>query len=142
MKQVFFTLLTVCLFGAGLAIKCHQCDSNKDKNCENLVLKEAVGERPAVLREDYAKECPARATYCRKIDQNIQGEYSVIRQCGYDDTNEKRDAKSCYSTILQEYNTNVCQCDTDLCNSGFVSSSSTVLTLVAAIVSAVVMRHF
>ena len=43
----------------------------------------------------------------------VRGDERVIRSCGW----ERDDKRKCYATVLEEYNTYVCQCDEDGCNS-------------------------
>ena len=54
------------------------------------------------------------------IGQHVEGEEdneaSVIRTCGKSVT-EKYPVNECYTTVLEEYNTEVCSCSEDGCNS-------------------------
>ncbi len=68
----------------------------------------------------------------------MRGDVRIIRKCGWEEY--KND---CYKTVLEEYNTYVCQCKHDGCNGastlgGFGSSGLFSLTL--AIVTATVAR--
>ena len=44
----------------------------------------------------------------------VRGDERVIRGCGYEEDPKGRD---CYTTVLEEYNTEVCMCNEDGCNS-------------------------
>jgi hypothetical protein len=43
----------------------------------------------------------------------VRGDERVIRSCGW----EKHEKGDCYSTVLEEYNTYVCACYEEGCNS-------------------------
>jgi len=79
---------------------------------------------------DFLKDCPANTAgkehFCRKIYQNVRGDERVIRSCGWVKDDRERD---CYSTVLEEYNTDVCACKTDGCNSATTSSISVIAVL-------------
>ena len=44
----------------------------------------------------------------------VRGDVRIIRGCGYEEDPKGRD---CYTTVLEEYNTEVCACKEDGCNS-------------------------
>lgn len=44
----------------------------------------------------------------------VRGDERIIRGCGYEEDPKGRD---CYTTVLEEYNTEVCACKDDGCNS-------------------------
>jgi len=128
-------LVLLALIPAGSdAIKCHQCSSYKDADCADPFF---FPDQPEVPKTNqYLQECkddsdPTKEFFCRKIYQNVRGDERVIRSCGWE-RDEKRD---CYATVLEEYNTYVCQCDKDGCNSASmfsVSSLAVMSTLVLA----------
>jgi len=116
----FFLIFTVIATTYGL--KCHQCNSHDDETCNDPFTK------------DTPTECPADGntyTICRKIYQYIRDEPSVIRSCGYEKW-DKYDG-DCYTTVLEEYNTEVCSCAEDGCNgtSGLSPLSLFSVTLMA-----------
>merc|ERR1712203_434626 len=81
--------------------------------------------------DEFLVTCPAddgKEYFCRKIYQNVRGDERIIRGCGYEEDPKGRD---CYTTVLEEYNTEVCACKEDGCN------SATGFSLSAALVSAV-----
>ena len=47
----------------------------------------------------------------------VRGDTRVIRGCGYETEGDKKTDSNCYTTVLEEYNTEVCACNTDGCNS-------------------------
>jgi len=117
-------VLLMMLVQQGAGLKCHQCSSKTDPDCDDPFYYE---DNPGVVKtEKYLAECPAddgnEYTLCRKIFQNVRGEQRVIRSCGW----EKDENKDCYSTVLEEYNTYVCQCFEDGCNSASMLSLSVV----------------
>merc|ERR1712131_157329 len=79
---------------------------------------------------EFIQECPndGKEYFCRKIYQNVRGDERVIRSCGW----EKNEKSDCYATVLEEYNTYVCQCNTDECNSASLSSLAVFSTLLMA----------
>jgi len=57
----------------------------------------------------------------------VRGDERVIRSCGWIKDERER---ACYSTVLEEYNTDVCACDDeDGCNSATTSSISVIAVL-------------
>merc|ERR1712088_259431 len=69
--------------------------------------------------------------FCRKIYQNVRGDERIIRSCAQ--VPDDRKDRNCYTTVLEEYNTIVCDCSNeDGCNSGntFKVSSLAVLSAV------------
>merc|ERR1712241_298066 len=71
--------------------------------------------------QKFLAECPAdgKEYFCRKIYQNVRGDERIIRGCGYEADPKGRD---CYTTVLEEYNTEVCACCADCCGSGLPAS--------------------
>ena len=43
----------------------------------------------------------------------VRGEEHIIRGCGYEDPK----GRDCYTTVAEDYNTEVCMCKDDGCNS-------------------------
>merc|ERR1712111_67948 len=83
-------------------------------------------------KEEYLQDCPENMVdpFCRKIYQNVRGDERVIRSCAT--VRDERTDRECYTTVLEEYNTEVCQCFDEACNSGnmFKVSSLAVLSAV------------
>jgi len=124
-------LVLLALVPAGSGIQCHQCSSHEDINCGDPFFYEDKPDVPKT--NEYLKDCPQddeREYYCRKIYQNVRGVERVIRGCGWEEQ-----TKDCYSTVLEEYNTYVCKCTKDGCNSASmfsISSLAVVSTLALA----------
>merc|ERR1719425_180344 len=103
-KLVFPAALLVlfCLIETGSTIKCHQCNSDKEPKVDTFL-----------------DECPENMVdpFCRKIYQNVRGDERIIRSCAQ--VPDDRKDRNCYTTVLEEYNTIVCDCSNeDGCNSG------------------------
>jgi len=131
------------LVAVGYAIKCHQCNSHVNPECAKY---DDIG---AYIGQGTLKDCPAGEKYCRKILQVVRDEESIIRTCGSEEHRKagediayspKKKGGFCYTTVMEEYNTEVCTCspefDEDGCNgaSAFsaVSALAAVLTAIAA----------
>jgi len=128
-------LVLLALIPAGSdAIQCHQCSSYEHADCADPFF---YPDSPTVPKTNkYLLPCEdendnTKDFFCRKIYQNVRGDERVIRSCGW----ERDDKRKCYATVLEEYNTYVCQCDEDGCNSASmfsVSSLAVMSTLVLA----------
>merc|ERR1712222_292906 len=103
--------LVLCLVETGSSIKCHQCNSYDSYHCADPFYYEDSPDTPKTL--EFLQDCPAdtadKTYFCRKIYQNVRGD----------------------ERVLEEYNTEVCACKEDGCN------SATGFSLSAALVSAV-----
>ena len=71
------------------------------------------GNKDQPKTREFIEPCPndGKEYFCRKIYQNVRGDVRIIRSCGYE-----KYKNDCYKTVLEEYNTYVCQCDEDGCN--------------------------
>jgi hypothetical protein len=128
-------LLLLCLVDSGSGLKCYQCNSYEQALCADPFTFKDNGD---VKSDDqFLLDCPAdtddKKHFCRKIYQNVRGDERVIRSCGWVEDERKRD---CYTTVLEEYNTEVCACAIEGCNSGTMSSIS-----VMAILSSVALGY-
>ncbi|KAF5296446.1 hypothetical protein FQR65_LT01433 [Abscondita terminalis] len=91
-------------------IKCYQCRSDDESNCDKL-------------EEDseYLGDCndSRHSVYCRKIFQKLSfPDYNVltiIRECAY----VHKSATSCYKSPWKDNNVITCECETDGCNKGY-----------------------
>jgi len=123
-------LLVLCMVETGSSIKCHQCNSYDSYHCADPFYYEDSPDKPKTM--EFLLDCPAdtpdKTYFCRKIYQNVRGDERVIRSCGWEEDDKGRE---CYTTVLEEYNTEVCACKEDGCN------SATGFSLSAALVSAV-----
>ena len=67
------------------------------------------------------------------ISVTVRDEESVVRSCGWEADKVDRE---CYTTVLEEYNTEVCSCNTDGCNSAdSVSSMSLATTVITGVLA-------
>jgi len=116
-------LVLLAVLPTGSGIQCHQCNSHTNSMCADPFFHE---DNPGVPKTtEFLKSCPTdREYYCRKIYQNVRGKERVIRGCGWEEQE-----KECYSTVLEEYNTYVCKCEEDGCNSGTMFSISSLAVL-------------
>jgi len=129
-------LLLLCLIDTGSSLQCHQCNSYEHAHCGDPYHHvDDVSKAPKT--QEYLNDCPddgIEYTFCRKIYQNVRGDERVIRSCGY--IPDEREDRDCYTTVLEEYNTLVCQCKLDGCNSASMFKVSTV-----AVASAVLLAY-
>merc|ERR1712172_135747 len=121
-KLVFpLTLLFLAtIIDSGSGLQCYQCNSYEDALCADPFFHDDLPGEQAAPKSgtDFLKDCPedtaGKEHFCRKIYQNVRGD------------ERQRD---CYSTVLEEYNTDVCACKTDGCNSATTSTISVIAVL-------------
>ena len=137
-KLLFSCVAVLLMFfvNQGTGLKCHQCSSKTDPDCDDPFYYEE--DNPGVVTtQKYLAECPAddgnEYTLCRKIIQNVHGESRVNRSCGW----EKEETRDCYLTVLELEYAFVCQCFEDGCNSASMFSLS-----LAGIVSTITLTYF
>jgi len=114
--------LLLALATLSYGMKCQVCNSHDDETCADPYT------------GSHLKDC-AEGEFCRKIYQNIRGEKSYIRSCGSEVT-EKYKLGDCYTTVLEEYNTEVCTCNNEEgCNGSTSVSPASIfsMTLMAAV---------
>lgn len=129
-------LLLFCFVDSGEGIKCYVCNSYEHALCADPFF-HLDGNDPenkeAKSGSDFEQDCPAdsagKTHFCRKIYQNVRGDERVIRSCGWVEDSRGRE---CYTTVLEEYNTEVCACKEGLCNTASVSTMS-VMTILSAV---------
>jgi len=122
----------------GTDLKCYQCSSYTDAQCADPFLEDSQGVNKAVKQnETFLKECDDKATMCRKIYQNVRGDERIIRSCGWELYKGKKEPL-CYKTVLEEYNTYVCQCFGNGCNGSSMLSVSVMAMLSAVFLAALV----
>jgi len=130
--------LLLAILDSGVGLQCYQCNSYEHALCADPFHFEdtmAVKSGSEFLKDCPANEAasdgkPAKNYFCRKIYQNVRGDERVIRSCGYIEDEKKR---KCYTTVLEEYNTEVCACPDPGCNSASMSSI-TVMTIISSVV--------
>jgi len=125
-------LLLLFAVASAQAFNCHQCNSNTEGQ-EDCASHEFGDEDGNALITGYLTACPSDGNdynKCRKIEQYIRGERSVIRTCGHHTSETKENYnKGCYTTVLEEYSTEVCSCEVEGCNGSSALSSSLVSVL-------------
>jgi len=125
-------LLLATIIDSGSGLNCYQCNSYEDALCADPFFHEGEGDEPGPAKSgtDFLMACPDDTTdkqhFCRKIYQNVRGDERVIRSCGWIKDERERE---CYSTVLEEYNTDVCACKEDGCNSATTSTISVIAVL-------------
>merc|ERR1711887_182967 len=125
-------LLLATIIDSGSGLNCYQCNSYEDALCADPFFHydENGEEAGPKSGNDFLKACPAdtadKEHFCRKIYQNVRGDERVIRSCGWIKDERERE---CYSTVLEGYNTDVCACKEDGCNSATTSSISVIAVL-------------
>lgn len=121
----------------GTDLKCYQCSSYEEAQCADPFLEDSQGNPVKQAMSKYLHACDEKAKFCRKIYQNVRGDERIIRSCGwelYKDVEEP----NCYKTVLEEYNTYVCQCFGSECNGSSMLSVSVMAMLSAVFLAALV----
>merc|ERR1712142_628758 len=126
-------LLLFCLIHASSPLQCFVCDLYDDAYCGDPFYHEDDYEYKRPKDPSLLKHCPPDIDwpFCKKMDQYNSGDERVIRSCGSVGNEREHD---CYTTVLEGYNTKVCEFYDDGCNSGNMFQVSTL-----AIVSAILM---
>ncbi|XP_017474042.1 PREDICTED: uncharacterized protein LOC108364742 [Rhagoletis zephyria] len=118
-KSVFISIAVIitifCSFIASVdAIRCHQCNSHLQEDCNALRL---ITPR-APLDDQFLEECSEPNMFCRKTVTTIEvsGENRVIRSCGKLESyvGEKKDY--CFDADNEGYKQTICTCYEDGCN--------------------------
>merc|ERR1712142_244092 len=127
-------LFLFCLIHVSSSLVCFQCNAHEEAHCSDVYHEDDYmrAKDPTQL-----KQCPSdiENPLCRKMYQYKSGEERVIRDCG--SVHDAIPDNGCYTTVLEGYNTEVCQCDNeDGCNSGNIFQVSTL-----AIVSATLLAY-
>jgi len=139
LRVLTFALCMFLAFDYGEGINCHVCNGMHQSQCDDpfghyaengdLINPDTFVSDcdDAAIKEKYG--IPAGgATMCRKIYQDVRGEVRVIRGCAWEENKKKEDPKNnCYKTVMEEYNTYVCTCDSDLCNGASITHVSALL---------------
>lgn len=140
-----FTSLLICgvmatTIAGVKALKCHQCTTYEHTQCGDPFYFDDGNPRS---EDKYLKDCPEDGknyTLCRKMYQNVRGDERVVRSCGWEQSySSDGEARDCYSTVLEEYNTYVCTCSGDGCN-GSTTSTISMISIVLAFVLAAVFK--
>jgi len=123
----------------GRDLKCYQCSSYDDAQCTDPFLEDSQQRSTkAEMDTKFLKPCENdQATFCRKIYQNVRGDERIIRSCGWELYKDVKEP-NCYKTVLEEYNTYVCQCFGEGCNGSSMLSVSVMAMLSAVFLAALV----
>lgn len=122
----------------GGELKCYQCSSYEDAQCNDPFLEDSQQRSTkAEMDEKFLQPCEEKATFCRKIYQNVRGDERIIRSCGWELYKDVAEP-NCYKTVLEEYNTYVCQCFGEGCNGSSMLSVSVMAMLSAVFLAALV----
>merc|ERR1712008_590771 len=105
-SKLVFPLAVLVLLGLvapGSGLMCHQCNSYENALCADPFSHE---DGQVKSNDEFLKECGDEQDYtmCRKVYQNVRDEVRVIRSCGWIPDSRNRE---CYTTVLEEYNTEV-----------------------------------
>ena len=125
-------ILALALFHTGEAIDCYQCNSYTDAGCDHPFDVEAAEQflKPCLPEED------GKDYYCRKIRQKIRGDVQIIRSCGHEVyVNLAGETKDSYTTVSQEYNTDVTTCKVNKCNGSTQIKISTISVMIALVLT-------
>merc|ERR1712241_1336236 len=137
LRSSLILAVVLAVISTGEALKCHQCTSYDHTKCGDPFRFEDGN----VKTNEFLQECPSDGnpyTLGRKIYQNVRGDERVVRSCGWKEyENSAGEKKDCYSTVLEEYNTYVCTCDTDGCNGSTTIKVSMISVLMAIALAAV-----
>ena len=132
MNLAFSLILALALFHTGEAIDCYQCNSYTDAGCAHPFDVEAAEQflKPCLPEED------GKDYYCRKIRQKIRGDVQIIRSCGHEVyVNLAGETKHSYTTVSQEYNTDVTTCKVNKCNGSTQIKISTISVMIALVLT-------
>lgn len=126
---VFFAVLICIVEGSGQNISCYQCNSGSQYNgakCGDPF--------DAKAEIDFLIPCGPEYTMCRKMTQNVEGDYRVIRSCATSGRKNQCYGRTGTANIKLEY----CECDSSECNSApsIFPALSLSLSVVAALLLA------
>lgn len=122
----FFAAL-ICI---GNAISCYECNSGSQYNgtaCGDPATDASLA--------PFLTTCSGEYTLCRKMTQNVEGDYRVIRSCATSGRVNQCYGRTGTANIKLEY----CECDKEKCNSApsMLPALSLSLSVVGALLLAV-----
>lgn len=114
----------------GNAISCYECNSGSQYNgtsCADPATEQSLA--------PFLTNCTSEYHYCRKMTQNVEGDYRVIRSCATSGRVNQCYGRTGTANIKLEY----CECDKEKCNSApsMLPALSFSLSAVAALLLAV-----
>merc|ERR1712121_196496 len=110
-------VIAATLLTGSEGISCNVCNSYEQTKCGDPFIEGL---------QEFQEECPRdnNTYFCRKIYQNVRGKERVVRGCGW--LTKAGSDKEYYTTVSEEYNTEVWMCKEDNCNSASMFSISSV----------------
>merc|ERR1712198_237684 len=119
------------LITLGASLKCYQCNSHNDDNCNHTSLSEEYLQ-PC---DEYLEDSFAAKPFCRKqklwLEEGREDGSRIVRDCGY----MRREDKDCYQNRAENFVSTVCQCDGDGCNSGHSIAVTAVTSLLIPLIA-------
>lgn len=148
MKLCIFTVTLVILFclDIGEAIECHICNGTEQSMCDDPFGH--FSDNGTLIAPDYfVDNCDdaaimvthripdSGATMCRKIEQYVNGETKVTRDCAWEENLHFEDPRNnCYDTVIAGNSAKVCTCDMDLCNRAEITQTPAGVLMILAMV--------
>jgi len=152
LRVLVFALSMYLAFDLGEGIQCHICNGYQQAQCKDP-FSDQTDTGGQLKKTSMSYDCdtqeakdlqgiPAdapKATMCRKIYQDVRGDVRIIRGCAweaYKRAGEKVAKKTtCYKTVMEEYNTYVCTCETENCNGAKVTHVSALLIAIVPLIT-------
>ncbi|XP_055919408.1 uncharacterized protein LOC129951336 [Eupeodes corollae] len=115
---VIITLIGCFVLSAN-AIRCHQCNSHLDEDCNSLRLTVPRGVRDDQYLDDCQVPDDATRVFCRKTVTNIivNSEKRIVRSCGWRAEDLRGRNDTCMTADNEGFFEEICACFTDGCNS-------------------------
>lgn len=131
LSHVVIITLIGCFIMEADAIRCHQCNSHLDEDCNSLRLTVPRGVRDEQYLEDCEERPDSTRVFCRKTVTNIivNSEKRIVRGCGWHTEDLRGRNDTCITADNEGFFEEICACFTDGCNSA--PSMSEVRTNVA-----------
>ncbi|CAL4172854.1 unnamed protein product [Meganyctiphanes norvegica] len=133
MNSVLSWVIFITIMATSSTLKCYNCNSFNDTACADPFRGESSAVQTAFLEEcqntteDGTKDV---VPFCRKVSMHINDAHTRIkRDCGY----KRREGHECYQKRAEDYTTNVCQCDHDMCNGANSHAFVSVLVIFGAL---------
>ncbi|KAG5872128.1 hypothetical protein JTB14_013065 [Gonioctena quinquepunctata] len=134
MTQTVGTISSICIFisliAVGSTIKCFQCNSAFDKQCEDIIANDTASSFYKSCNGTYGEQKP----FCRKIQTIVGYENSnrLVRDCGWiNESNKTEDF--CQSRDTDFVKRMSCVCFTEGCNPASRSAVLDLATLFCAV---------
>lgn len=141
-KFVTIVIFVISLKVTVEAIKCHQCNSHLEPDCEQLTLVAPTG-----MRDDqYLKECVgnhSEIAFCRVTEWKILAtqEKRMVRACGFipDNSAWAKDKKHyCVKADFDWMDQSICNCFEDGCNSAPKISTTSFIGIIFIVLGCII----